>query len=311
MNYRRLGRTNLQVSEISLGTVELGMDYGIPVQGEQRRPSEADAARTLNCALDLGINLIDTAQAYGESEAIIGRALKSRRNEYILATKIAGLSWEGYTGVELREQVEASITKSLRALQTDIIDLLYIHNATPELIQHGEIVEIMQRAREAGYARFIGTTTYGEAAPLAVLEDGRFDCVQVAYNLLDRQFEERVLPLAQANDIGVAIRSVLLKGALTYRYPHLPEELRELREAVNKVNSLRSEQNSSLPELAYRFVLAHPAVSTALVGTGRVHELEEIVSLAGRDSLPQELLSDIREISVSPDQLNPGTWPFR
>lgn len=101
MNYRRLGRTNLQVSEISLGTVELGMDYGIPVQGEQRRPSEADAARTLNCALDLGVNLIDTARAYGNSEAIIGRALKSRRNEYILATKIASLSWEGYTGREL------------------------------------------------------------------------------------------------------------------------------------------------------------------------------------------------------------------
>ena len=311
MNYRRLGRTNLQVSEISLGTVELGMDYGIPVQGEQRRPSEADAARTLNCALDLGINLIDTARAYEESEAIIGRALKSRRNEYILATKISSLSWEGYTGRELQGQAEASITESLRALQTDIIDLLYIHNATPELIQHGEIVEIMQRAQEAGYARFIGTTTYGEAAPLAVLEDGRFDCIQVAYNLLDRQFEERVLPLAKANDIGVVIRSVLLKGALTYRYAHLPEELRELRETVNKVNPLCSAQNSSLPELAYRFVLAHPAVSTALVGTGRVHELEEIVSLAGRDPLPLELLSDIREISVSPDQLNPGTWPFR
>jgi aryl-alcohol dehydrogenase-like predicted oxidoreductase len=311
MNYRRLGRTNLQVSEISLGTVELGMDYGIPVQGEQRRPSEADAARTLNCALDLGINLIDTARAYEESEAIIGRALKSRRNEYILATKISSLSWEGYTGVELQKQVEASITESLRALQTDIIDLLYIHNATPELIQCGEIVEIMQRAQQAGYVRFIGATTYGEAAPLAVLKDGHFDCVQVAYNLLDRQFEERVLPLAKENDVGLVIRSVLLKGALTYRYPHLPEELRELRTAVEQVNSLCGDQDSSLPELAYRFVLAQSAVSTALVGTSRVPELQEIVSFAGHRALPQELLKDIREIIVSPDQLNPGTWPFR
>ena len=311
MNYRRLGRTSLQVSEISLGTVELGMDYGIPVRGDHLQPSEADAARTLNCALDLGINLIDTARAYGESEAIIGRALKSRRNEYILATKIGSLNWEGYTGVELREQVEASITKSLRTLQTDIIDLLYIHNATPELIQCGEIVDIMQRAQEAGYARFIGTTTYGEAAPLAVLEDGRFDCVQVAYNLLDRQFEERVLPLAKANDIGVVSRSVLLKGALTYRYAHLPEELRELRTAVSEVDSLCSAQDRSLPGLAYGFVLTHPAVSTALVGTGRVHELEEIVSFSGCDTLQPELLHDIREIVVSPGQLNPGTWPFR
>ena len=311
MNYRRLGRTNLQVSEISLGTVELGMDYGIPVRGEHLQPSEVDAARLLNRALDLGVNLIDTAQAYGESEAIIGRALKSRRAEYILATKISGLNWEGYTGRELRKRVESSITESLQALQTDTIDLLYIHNATPELIQHGEIVEIMQRAQEAGYARFIGTTTYGEAAPLAVLEDGRFDCIQVAYNLLDRQFEERVLPLAKANDIGVVIRSVLLKGALTYRYTHLPEELRELRTAVGRVNSLRDVQYRSLPELAYGFVLAHSAVSTALVGTGRVHELEEIVSSARCGALLPQLLNDIREIVVSPDQLNPGTWPFR
>ena len=268
-------------------------------------------SRTLNCALDLGVNLIDTARAYGESEAIIGRALKSRRDEYILATKIGSLSWEGYTGRELREQVEASITESLRTLQTDTIDLLYIHNATPELVQRGEIVEIMQRAQEAGYARFIGTTTYGEAAPLAVLEDGRFDCVQLAYNLLDRQFEERVLPLAKAKDIGVVIRSVLLKGALTYRYAHLPDELRELRTAVEGITSLCRAPDRSLPGLAYGFVLAHPAVSTALVGTGRVHELREIVSFAGCDALQPELLHSIREIVVSPDQLNPGTWPFR
>lgn len=311
MNYRRLGRTNLQVSEISLGTVELGMDYGIPAQGAHRRPSGAAAARLLNCALDLGINLIDTAQAYGESEVIIGQALKSRRDEYILATKIGSLSWEGYSGTELQKRVEASIIESLRALQTDIIDLLYIHNATPELIQQGEIVEIMERARQAGYARFIGTTTYGEAAPLAVLEDGHFDCIQVAYNLLDRQFEERVLPLAKEKEVGVVIRSVLLKGALTYRYAHLPEELHELREAVDAVNSLCSAQSSDLPELAYRFVLGHPVVSTALVGTGRVHELQEIVSFAGCTALPAELLNEIREIVVSPDQINPGTWPFR
>ena len=311
MNYRRLGRTDLQISEISLGTVELGMDYGIPVQGEQQQPSEGDAARLLNCALDLGINLIDTARAYGESEAIIGRALKSRRNEYNLATKISSLNWEGYSGKKLRGQVEGAITESLRTLQTDIIDLLYIHNATPELIQRGEIAEIMQHAQQVGYARFIGATTYGEAAPLAVLKDGRFDCVQVAYNLLDRQLEKQLLPLAKEKRVGVVIRSVLLKGALTYRYAHLPEELRELRTAVDEVNSLCSAQDSSLPELAYRFVLAHSAVSTALVGTGRVHELQETVSFAGGGALPLELTNDIREIVANPDQLNPGNWPFR
>ena len=79
MNYRRLGRTGLQVSEIGLGTVELGLDYGVPVAGEHLRPPEEHAARLLNQALDLGVNFIDTARAYGASEEIIGRALKGRR----------------------------------------------------------------------------------------------------------------------------------------------------------------------------------------------------------------------------------------
>ncbi len=311
MNYRRLGRTNLQVSEVSLGTVEIGIDYGIPVKGEKRRPSEAEAAYVLHGALDRGVNLIDTARAYGESEAVIGRVLKSRRDEYILATKVPHLSWDGYTGEELRQQVEASITESLQALQTEVIDLLYIHNASPELIRQGEVMEIMQDAQRSGQARFIGATTYGRAAPLAALEDDRFDFLQIACNLLDRQFEARVLPLAREKDVGVVIRSVLLKGALTYRYAHLPEELRELREAVQQLNTLLSSEGNRLPELAYRFVLAHPAVSTALVGTGRLHELEEVLSFAKRETLPPTLLSCIREIGVSPDQLNPGTWPFQ
>ncbi|HIL69018.1 MAG TPA: aldo/keto reductase, partial [Verrucomicrobia bacterium] len=108
MNYRRLGRANLQVSEVSLGTVELEMDYGIPVQGEQRRPSESEAVKLLNAAVDRGINFIDTARVYGESEAIVGRALKSRRNEIILATKVDHTRQERDTVGALRKRVETS-----------------------------------------------------------------------------------------------------------------------------------------------------------------------------------------------------------
>ena len=102
MNYRRLGRTGLRVSEIGLGTVELGLDYGVPVAGEHLRPPEEHAARLLNRALDLGVNFIDTARAYGASEEIIGRALKGRRNEYILASKLAPIREEGQSDGELR-----------------------------------------------------------------------------------------------------------------------------------------------------------------------------------------------------------------
>jgi aryl-alcohol dehydrogenase-like predicted oxidoreductase len=310
MNYRRLGRTGLQVSEIGLGAVELGLDYGVPVAGEHLRPAEEDAARLLNRALDLGVNFIDTARAYGVSEEVIGRALKSRRREYILATKLAAIREEGQSDRELHEQVKASIATSLRALQTDVIDLLQSHHTPVDVIAAGRVVAAMQEAQAAGDVRFIGASTYGEDAPLAVLEDGRFDTLQVAYSLVDRTLEARVLPLAQARDIGVVIRSVLLRGVLTHRYKLIPPALADLKAAIGRLDALVGGEAGSLPEMAYRFVLANPAVSTALVGTARVEELEAALAYAGRGHLSPAAVSAIREIGVSDcRQLIPSNWP--
>ena len=310
MNYRRLGRTGLQISEISLGTVELGLDYGVPVAGEHLRPAEAEAARLLNRALDLGVNFIDTARAYGASEEVIGRGLKSRRREYILASKLVPIREEGQSDRELREQVKVSIVASLRALQTDVIDLLQTHHTPVDVVAAGRVVAAMQEAQAAGDVRFIGASTYGEDAPLAVLEDGRFDTLQVAYSLVDRTLEERVLPLAQARDIGVVIRSVLLRGVLTHRYKLIPPALAELKAAIGRLDALVGGEAGSLPELAYRFVFANPAVSTALVGTARVAELEAALTFADRRRLPPALVAAIQEINVSDrSQLIPSNWP--
>jgi aryl-alcohol dehydrogenase-like predicted oxidoreductase len=123
-----LGRTGLQVSEIRPGTVELGLDYGVPVAGEHLRPSEESPAHLLNRALDLGVNCIDTARAYGTSHEVIGWSLKGHRSEYIIASKLA-INDDGLTDEELRKRVGASIAESLRALQTDVIDVLQIHSA--------------------------------------------------------------------------------------------------------------------------------------------------------------------------------------
>lgn len=310
MNYRRLGRTGLQVSEIGLGAVELGLDYGVPVAGEHLRPAEADAVRLLNRALDLGVNFIDTARAYGVSEEVIGRGLKSRRREYILATKLAAIREEGQSDRELREQVKASIATSLRALQTDVIDLLQSHHTPVEVIAAGRVVAAMQEAQAAGDVRFIGASTYGEDAPLAVLADGRFDTLQVAYSLVDRTLEERVLPLARERDIGVVIRSVLLRGVLTHRYKLIPPALAELKAAIGRLDALIGDEIGSLPEMAYRYVLDHAAVSAALVGTARVEELAAALTFADRGRLSPAVVSAIREINVSDrSQLIPSTWP--
>jgi len=310
MNYRRLGRTGLRISEIGLGTVELGLDYGVPVAGEHLRPPEEHAARLLNRALDLGVNFIDTARAYGASEEIIGRALKGRRNEYILATKLAPIREDGQSDGELAEQVKASIAESLRMLQTDVIDLLQLHWAPADVIAKGRVLAAAREAQRAGQVRFIGASTYGEEAPLAALADGGYDTLQVAYNLADKTLEAQVLPLAQQQGVGIIVRSVLLRGVLTHRHHLLPEPLAELRSAIAELSRLADAEGCSLPEMAYRFVLAHPAVTTALVGTARSEELEAALAFAGKEPLPPALVAAIRQVIVSDrNQLNPGTWP--
>ena len=310
MNYRQLGRTGLRVSEIGLGTVELGLDYGVPVAGEHLRPTEEQAARLLNRALDLGVTFIDTARAYGASEEVIGRALKGRRGEYILASKLAPIREEGQSDQELREQVKASIAESLRMLQTDVIDLLQLHHTPVEVVKSGRVLAAAREAQRSGAVRFIGASTYGEDAPLAVLESGGYDTLQVAYNLADRTLEEKVLPLAQQQGVGIIVRSVLLRGVLTHRYIYLPDQLADLKAAIARLNSLVGAEAGSLPEMAYRFVLANPAVSTALVGTARIEELEAALAYADKDRLPPALVSAIREINVSDrSQLIPSNWP--
>ena len=310
MNYRTLGRTGLRVSEISLGTVEIGLDYGVPVDGENLRPPEESAAHLLNRTLDLGVNYIDTARGYGTSEEIIGRALRTRRNEFILASKLAGIKDEGLSDQELRKEVLESVTTSLRALQTDVIDILQIHHTPADLVRRGRVVEMMLEAKRAGHVRFVGASTYGEEAALAVLEDGRFDTLQIAYNAIDKHLEQRVLPLAQERNVGIIVRSVLLRGVLTHRYRLIPDQLAELRTAIGQLNDLVGPDAGSLPELAYRYVLANPAVCTALVGTARLPELQEVLGFAACGPLAPALVERARDVKISDlSQANPGTWP--
>ena len=218
----------------------------------------------------------------------------------------------------MREQVKASIAESLRVLQTDVIDLLQLHHTPVEVVKRGRVLAAAREAQRSGAVRFIGASTYGEDAPLAVLESGGYDTLQVAYNLADRTLEETVLPLAQQQNVGIIVRSVLLRGVLTHRYKLIPPALDDLKAAIGKLDALASAggvgynaEVGSLPEMAYRFVLANAAVSTALVGTARMEELEAALAFADKGRLPPALVSAIRaEGNVSDrSQLIPSNWP--
>ena len=311
MKFRRLGRTDLQVSAISLGTVEIGMDYGISTAGDVSRPTEANASILLNQALDWGINFIDTARVYGESEYIIGRALRSRRKEYLISSKIDSSTHNGVDGRLLRDGIDRSVKESLRALQTDFIDIMYIHDTSMDVICRGEVIDVLKGLQKSGYLRFVGASISYEEEALAVIDDGRYDCIQIAYNLLDRSSEQRVLPAARKNDIGVVARSVLLKGVLSDRYKFLPAELRELKYSVERICGLVGVSPENLPEIAYRFTLGHPGVTTALVGTGRLFELEAAINYSNADPLTNETIGLLSRIEIkNRDLLSPWKWPI-
>jgi len=287
------------------------MDYGLP-SADRAAPDEAQAARLLNHALDRGVTFIDTARIYGRSEEVIGRALAGRRREYVLATKVA-LGPDETSGAAMRARIDASLAASLSALRTDVLDVVMLHSASLDALQRGEALGALDDMRRAGRLRFVGASTYGEEAALVAIDDPRCDCVQVAYNVLDRSLEERVLPRALDRGVDVMIRSVLLKGVLTHRYATLPDSLRALREASAALHAIARDAGAELPALAYRFVLAHPAVHTALVGTAHEAELDRALGYvsAGAGALDTGLLARLRGVRIEDAaQLNPSTWGF-
>ena len=199
MEMRTLGRTGLAVSAVGFG--------GIPIQGIP--PVEAD--RVLHAALDAGINFIDTARGYTDSEEKIGRALKGRRGEYILATKALSRDAAG---------MARELAESLKNLQSDYIDLYQLHGIgsiaqLEQVLAPEGAYETLARAREAGKVRFIGVTGHGRDTLKQAIETGAFDTVQHPFNPIEQEWLSEVIPTAKAENFGIIGMKPVAGGALT------------------------------------------------------------------------------------------------
>jgi aryl-alcohol dehydrogenase-like predicted oxidoreductase len=298
---------------LALGTVELGLDYGIAVPSEYGRPAEGAAIRLVHAAIDRGINLIDTARAYGESEAVLGRALRGRRDKVVLATKVRTQRDDGSTpgDAELRRLMEQSLDTSLRLLQTDYVDIWQVHNVDAALLDRSATAaEVFAAARQSGKVRAVGGSAYGADLPLRALDTGLFDMLQVTYSVLDQRLADEVLPAAAARDVGVVVRSILLKGALTARGDYLPDHLTALRDRSRQFRTLVAASGlaASPAQAAIAFGLAHPQIHAVLVGMRAEHELGEALAAASL-RLPGDLLERLRGLRLDDaDLLNPSTW---
>jgi len=289
MHYRPLGRTGIHVSPFALGAMMFS-SFGTTDQ--------ADVDAMVARALDAGINIIDTADAYGESEEILGRALKGRRDDVVLASKFARPVDDdpNHRGGS-RRWITTTVENSLRRLQTDHLDLYQMHRPDPDTDIEETLSTLTDLVR-SGKVRAIGSSDMPASeiveAQWAAERRGleRFRTEQPHYSLLDRSIEREVLPVAQRYGMGTLIWSPLASGMLTGRVRRGQETdlrraqrfaaLRDERriDAVEEFITLADEAGLSLTHLALAFVIAHPGVTSALIGPRTMAQLDDLLAAA-------------------------------
>ncbi|HZE50477.1 MAG TPA: aldo/keto reductase [Jatrophihabitantaceae bacterium] len=329
MRYRTLGRTGIEVSAHCLGAMMFGA---------VGNPDRDDCVRIVHTALDAGINFVDTADMYsaGESEQIVGAALKGRREDVVLATKVHFPLGEGRNrSGNSRRWILRAVEDSLTRLQTDWIDLYQVHRPD-ETTDIEETLSALTDLVHQGKIRAFGCSTFPaeEIVESHVVAERRglmrFRSEQPPYSILARGIETSVLPTCQRYGMGVLTWSPLAFGFLTGRYrrgvaadlstgrptirperfdPSLPETAAKL-DIVEQLVTLADEVGCSLPELAVAFVVAHPAVTSVIIGPRTMEQLE--ASLKGAALLLEDAVLDRIDEIVAPgtNVYNPnGPWP--
>jgi len=311
MELRPLGETGLTTSALALGTVALGVDYGIRAPGQFGVPDAAEARNLLCRAADAGVRLFDTAPNYGCAEQRLGEALGARE-ECLLATKInhpRDPSGQWLSGRALSEFVEHSVDQSLQNLRRERIDILQIHNASVELLARDDFIDALLREQARGRVGVLGASVYREEEMMAVVTSPLSGMLQAGFSLLDQRLRSRALPaLAEAGGAFVA-RSVWLKGALTEKSRFLPDDLSALREAARRVVEGFGIDWSGLPRLALRFCLGEPGVSAVLVGPRTTRELEVALEALDDGPLSPAEQALAHQLALNdPWLLNPANW---
>jgi len=305
-----LGRTGLEVSRLSVGTVELGMNYGIRVPGEFGSPPAPQAIRLVRAAVRAGINLFDTAPVYGVSETILGKALVGEQSCYV-ATKVS-FPRDDWTacGASGREQdIMNSLQRSLRKLQREVLDIVQIHNATRATFENGVLPRTVQLAKEQGLVGFVGASVYSEDDALAAIGSEIVDVLQIPFSILDQRPVAKVLPAAKAANVGIIGRSVLLKGALTPKALHLLADLVPLREAADRVRRAFDVSWEELPRTAIRYCLGVPGLHTLLLGIRTEAELDDALAAVEEGPLPEADMASTQGLGLDDERLlNPSHW---
>jgi aryl-alcohol dehydrogenase-like predicted oxidoreductase len=324
---RPFGRTGLQVSAIGFGCWEIGGGYG--------KIEESEFDRAIGRALDLGINCFDTAEGYGfgASERALARALGGRRKDAIIVTKF-GMGYRDKPKLRdaSRDRVVSSIEKSLKNLGTDVVDVYLVHWPDPQT-PFDETMRALEDIVQQGKVRFVGLSNFKRDEIDACMRVRRVDVVQYGWNMFDRRMQRDVFPYCRDHGIGVMAYGSLAYGLLTGTFTanadfgsddwraraskmgsiklfdglfgaeSFPRNLR----AVEELKGIAARYGKSLPQLALRWAISNPVVSTALVGCRTVTEVEDNVgalgwSIADADLAEIDAIFARHGVNTSPDR---------
>ena len=290
MKTRQLGKDGPQVSAICFG--------GLPFSGTFGAIAREQAHATVREAIDVGITFIDTAESYKASQELIGEAISGRRDEVFLATKVSGR--DGYSEDTIRRAIE----NSLEALQTDHVDLYQLHRPVPEYPIEETMGQLL-RLRDEGKIRYVGISNFSAEQTVEAAKHGPVQSSQPLYSMLFRDAEEDILPCCLENGIGVITHSTLGKGLLTGRYrpghQFAPDDYRRERlhfqgesfertcAVTRRLEQWAADQGRDLVQLAIAWVLAHPAVTAAIVGAKTPEQIRHSSRAADWELTEQDL----------------------
>ena len=309
LNYRQLGKSGIEISEIGFGLWAAGGDVWGPTDDQK-------ILDAIDYSLDQGVNFYDTADVYGggHSEELLGRAMKGRRDEFIVATKIGWMNFDGDEGKSAYTTVDkliAGVESNLMRLDTDYIDVIQSHidfrDPTMEIFLEG-----FQQLEKDGKVKAYGVSTSDFEYLKAFNHDGKCATLQIDYSILNRTPEENILPYCQENNIGVIVRGGLAMGILTGKYTaetRFPEgdwrrrwhenedEFKIYLNDLDIVEALKPlAENRSLAQLALQFVISHPAVTTVIPGIKNIEQAEANIAAGRMGPLSDETMEQIDQL---------------